>query len=123
MKKPISRKAHGIAEWAYIPLTALSPELMRFKDDARPRNLARIMAGLMLSSALMTRSEWGLFKMLPFKGHLLGDVGVSTLSLAAPWLAKFSHDTAARNTFLFIGLTGLLISGLLTQRKEMPALH
>lgn len=119
MNKPISRKAHGFAEWAYIPLTALSPELMHFRNDARPRNLARIMAGLMLTSALMTRSEWGLFKVLPFKGHLLGDVGVSTLSLAAPWLAKFSQDTAARNTFLFLGLTGLLISGLLTQRKEM----
>lgn len=73
----------------------------------------------MLGSALMTRSEWGLFKVLPFRGHLWGDVGISALSIAAPWLGKFSHDTAARNTFLFIGLTGLLIGGLLTQREEM----
>jgi hypothetical protein len=119
MKRPISRKAHGFAEWAYIPLTALSPELMNFKGADRPRSFARIMSGLMLGSALLTRSEWGIFKLLPFKGHLFGDVAISTFSLAAPWLGNFSRNAAARNTFLFIGLTGLLIGGFLTQRTEM----
>ena len=119
MKRPISRKAHGIADWTYIPLTALAPELLGFKGDKRPTNLARIMSGLMLGSATMTRSEWGLFKYMPFKAHLAADVGLGVLSLMAPWLGKFSNDTRARNAFLFIGLSGLIIGGLLTQRKEM----
>ena len=119
MKRPISREAHGIAEACYIPLTALSPELLHFKDEPRAANLARIMSGIMLGSALMTRAEWGLFKTVPFKAHLAADVGLGAVSLLAPWIARFSKKAAARNTFLFIGVSAIVIGGLLTQRKEM----
>jgi hypothetical protein len=121
MNKPISRKAHGLADLTYIPLTALSPELLNFKSDSKASTLARVLGGAMLGSALLTRSEWGLFKVLPFKAHLAADAGIGLFSLAAPWLLKFSKNTAARNTFLFVGLSGLIIGGLLTQRNEMQA--
>lgn len=119
MNRPISRKGHGLAEWSYIPLTALSPEIMRFKDDPKATTFARVLGGLMLGSAVLTKSEWGLFKVLPFKAHLAGDIGISLASVLAPWLGKFSEDKKARNTFVFLGLSGLLIGGILTQWKEM----
>jgi hypothetical protein len=119
MNKPISRKAHGIADLAYTPLTAFAPELMKFKENSKATTLARVMGGLMLGSALMTRSEWGLFKVLPFKAHLAADAGLGAFSLAAPWLFKFAKNTTARNAFLFVGLSSLIIGGLLTQRREM----
>lgn len=119
MKKPISRKAHGIADLAYTPLTAFAPELLNFKHDRKATILARIMGGAMLGSALLTRSEWGLFKVFPFKAHLAADAGLGAFSLAAPWLLKFSKNTSARNAFLFVGLSSLIIGGLLTQRREM----
>jgi len=81
--------------------------------------LARVMSGIMLCSALVTRAEWGVFKILSFKKHLAADIGIGVFSLSAPWLLKFDKNTAARNTFLFIGLTGIVIGGLLTRRNEM----
>lgn len=119
MKRPISRKAHGIADWTYIPLTALAPELLHFRKDKKPATLARVMAAAMLGSALVTRSEWGLFKYMPFKAHLGADIALGAVSLLAPWLGKFSDNKAARNTFLVVGISGIVIGGLLTQRKEM----
>ena len=121
MKRPISRKAHGIADWTYTPLTAFAPELMNFKDNTKATTAARIIGGLMLGSTLLTRYELGLFKVLPFKAHLAADAGLGAFSLVAPWLLKFSKNTAARNAFLFVGLSSLIIGGLLTQRREMSA--
>jgi hypothetical protein len=119
MERPISRKAHGIAELVYPVLTALSPEILKFKEDKKATNLARIMAGSMVGSALLTRSEWGAFKVVPFKAHLAADIGFGIFSIAAPWLFKISKDVRARNAFLFVGISSLIIGGLLTQRKEM----
>jgi hypothetical protein len=119
MERPISRKAHGLAELSYIPLTALSPELIGFRDDKRASIAARVASGLMLGSALLTRAEWGLFKKVPFRGHLAADAGLSGLVALAPWIVRFSRDKKARNTFLLLGLGGLLIGGLLTRREDM----
>ena len=119
MERPISRKAHGIAELVYPVLTAMAPELFKFRDDKKATTLSRAMAGSMVASALLARSEWGAFKVVPFKAHLAADVGFGLFSMAAPWLFRVSGNTAARNAFLFVGLSSLVIGGLLTQRKEM----
>jgi hypothetical protein len=119
MKRPISRKAHGVAELVYPALTALAPEILKFKHDKKATNLSRIMAGGMAGSALLARSEWGAFKVVPFKAHLAMDVGFGLFTLAAPWLFNISKNVRARNAFLFVGLSSLVIGGLLTQRKEM----
>ena len=119
MKRPISRKAHGVAELVYPALTALAPEILNFKDDKKATTLSRVMAGGMAGSALLARTEWGALKVIPFKAHLAMDVGFGLFTLAAPWVFKISNNTRARNAFLFVGLSSLIIGGLLTQRKEM----
>jgi len=119
MERPISRKAHGFAELVYPVLTALAPELFKFDDDKKATNLTRAMAGAMAASALGTKAEWGAVKVLPFKAHLAMDVAFGIFSLAAPWLFKISRNSAARNTYLFVGLSSLIIGGLLTRREEM----
>jgi hypothetical protein len=119
MKRPISRRAHGVAELVFPALTAFAPEILKFKNDKKATTLARVMAGGMAGSALLTRSEWGAFKVVPFKAHLAADVGFGVLTLAAPWLFKISKNAPARNAFLFIGLSSLIIGGLLTQRRDM----
>lgn len=119
MKRPISREAHGFAELAFIPFTALSPELLHYKDNGRASRYARLIGGLMLGSALLARTEWGLIKKIPFKAHLAADAGLSLFTIMTPWIGRFSQNKAATLTFLFIGISGLLIGGLLTDRKEM----
>lgn len=119
MERTISRRMHGVAELLYIPLTAMSPELLRFRNNTRASLFARALGGMMLSSALMTKAEWGLFKKVPFRAHLAADAGLSLLAIATPWLGKFTDNKIATFGFVFLGVSGLIISGLLTQRNDM----
>jgi hypothetical protein len=120
MEKPISRKQHGFTDYSYIPLAAAAPELFDFEDEKTAVLLSRIQAGNILLSSLLTRAEWGLFKVIPFKTHLILDVSVGVFSLTAPWLFGFSKNRNARNAFITLGLTGIL-AGLLSEPEEMPS--
>jgi hypothetical protein len=119
MEKLISRKAHGAIEAAYVPLIAAAPELFDFEDEKTAKLLCRIQAGSALVSSLLTRAEWGLFKIVPFKTHLTVDIGLGIFSIAAPWTFGFSKNTKARNAFLAMGASAVL-AALLTDSEEMP---
>ena len=120
MEKIISRKQHGFTDYSYIPVAALAPELFGFEDEKTAKLLSRIQAGNILLSSLFTRAEWGLFKIMPYKTHLILDVSVGVFSLTAPWLFGFSKNRKARNAFVAMGVTGIL-AGLLSEPKEMPS--
>lgn len=118
MEKPISRKLHGGADYAYVALTAVLPQLAGFEDNEKAKNLCRIISGGTLAYTIFTRAEWGLFRLIPFKAHLLTDFTAGIFTLAAPWVFRFSANKKARNAFLAIGLTSVMAS-LLTEPEEM----
>ena len=119
MNQPITRAMHGIADYAYAPLVYAAPNLAGFTHIKAATQLCRIIGVSTLASTVMTRAEWGLVRVIPFKTHLLLDVGVSVLSLAAPFLFHFAGSKKARNTFLLMGAVGAIVTSL-TQRKELP---
>jgi hypothetical protein len=119
MNQPISRKQHGFTDYSYIPLALALPKLAGFEDENTAVTLTRVLAGNILTSSLFTRAEWGAFKKLPFKTHLLLDVGVGMLAASAPWLFGFADNKAARNSFLLLGAFGLA-AGTLSRPEEMP---
>lgn len=55
---------------------------------------------------------------MPYKMHLVLDTLGGLTALSAPWLLGFSKNTRACNTFLVIGVFGL-IAGLMSQPEEM----
>ena len=118
MKKPITRVQHGIADYSYIPLVAIAPEIFDFKDEKVAKLLCRLQSGGTLLYSVFTKAEWGLFRKIPYKTHLAIDFSVGLLSLGTPWLLGFSKNRKARNTFLALGVTGILVS-LLSDQKEM----
>ncbi|WP_299286229.1 SPW repeat protein [uncultured Mucilaginibacter sp.] len=120
MEKLISRKQHGFADYTYIPLMAAAPEVFGFEDEDTATLLCRIQGGTVLLTTLLTRAEWGVFKVIPFKTHLLLDLSLGAFSIAAPWVFGFSKNKKARNAFLLMGATSIAAS-LLTEPKEMPA--
>jgi hypothetical protein len=107
MWKPISKQTHGLIDYTYAALVPLLPELAGFSNIQSAKLLCRGLGAGALSYSLLTKARWGLIRVLPFKSHLLIDVSVSCLALAAPWLLSFSRHTAARNTLLLTGLSGL----------------
>lgn len=118
MEKPLSRKEHGFADYSYVSLTAFAPELFGLEDEEKAKLLLRVQSGTALLYSLFTRAEWGLFKVIPYKTHLILDASAGIFSLAAPWIFGFSKNKKARNTFLMFGLLGLAAS-LLSKPEEM----
>ena len=118
MEKPISRKMHGAADYAYAALTAVLPELAGFEEEEKAKLLSRIISAGTLTYTLFTRAEWGLIKAIPFKVHLATDFTAGIFALGAPCIFKFAANKKARNAFLAIGLTSVVAS-LLTEPKEM----
>lgn len=119
MEHPISRQEHGAIDWAYVPTVAALPALVGFSRDRTPTRVARAISGVSFVTTFFTRFEWGIVRVLPFKAHLAADAAISALAVAAPWLFGFADDERARNTFVAIGLAGLVI-GALTRPEEMP---
>ena len=120
MQKPISRMQHGIADWLLIPLVAASPYLLGFAGVTMARSLAWISAVVIASNVILTRAEWGLVRVLPYKVHLLADAGLGLLLLVAPFIFRFAEFPAARNTFLALGVALVVASTVLSRRGEMP---
>lgn len=119
MNQPISRKQHGFTDYSYIPLALAMPKLAGFEDEEKAVTLTRVLAGGILMSSLFTRAEWGLFKTMPYKAHLVLDVANGALAASAPWLFGFAKNKAARSSFLVLGLFGIL-AGTLSRPEEMP---
>jgi len=119
MEKPISRQLHGVADLSYIPMVLALPKLAGFEDEKNAVTMTRVLAGNVLTVGLFTRAEWGVFKKIPFKTHLMLDIAAGVLAASAPWLLGFSKNKAARNAFLAIGAVEIT-AGLLSQPEEMP---
>ena len=118
MKKLISRQTHGVADYSYATLFAVAPELVGFTDEEIAARLSRVVGGGVALTSLLTRYELGLIRVLPFKAHLVADVAVGLLTLAAPFAFGFSGNKRARNFFVGMGAFSIL-AGLLTEPKEM----
>lgn len=119
MRKPISRMQHGIADWLLVPVIAASPYLVGFANVSIARSLAWICAVAVLLNIIITRAEWGVIRISPYKVHLMADAGLGLLALAAPFIFRFAEVPAARNTFLILGAGVLVASTVLSRPEEM----
>lgn len=112
MWKPITKKAHGAIDYAYVAIVPLLPQLAGFKKVKKANILCQALGAGALGYTVITKARWGLIRILPFKSHLIVDFSVSCLALATPWLLGFSRNTAARNCLLAVGVSGLAASVL-----------
>jgi len=120
MRPPIPRRQHGWADYTYVPAVLAAPRLASFAHDTTPARLAYAFSGVALLSAVSTRAEWGVMKLVPFRAHLVVDALAGVAALAVPWLFGFARDRRARNTFLAMGVVGLAAAAL-SRPEEMPA--
>lgn len=120
MNQPISRQQHGFTDYSYIPLALTIPKLAGFEDEKKAVALTRVLASGILASSLFTRAEWGVFKTMPYKNHLLLDVANGALAATAPWLFNFAKNKAARNSLLLLGAFGILADTLSRPEEMLP---
>ena len=119
MTKTIRRPVHGFLDYSYVAVVSAAPETVGFGEEKTAAGLCRVMAGADLAYSLVTRAEWGIVRVLPYKIHIGLDFASGVFALAAPWMFGFSGNARARNTFLAMGVTGVLV-GLLSEPEEMP---
>lgn len=121
MEQPISRQMHGIADYAYASLMFTAPQIVKFEDEEKAKRVCQVVGAGVMVATMLTKAEWGLAKVIPFKTHLFLDVAVSLFSLAAPWIFGFANNAKARNTFLAMGTVGAVVTSL-TKPEEMDEL-
>lgn len=122
MKQPITRQMHGVADYSYIPAIAAAPEAIGFTEEKSATTLCRVLSGGILLTTLMTRAEWGVVKVIPFKAHLALDFAVGLFTMSAPWIFDFAQNTKARNAFLAMGATSVMAASL-SQPDELGELE
>ncbi len=117
--KVISPRAHGIIDYLTVGLAALAPALFGFSGSAEA--LSRTVAGAYLFITLFTAFPLGLVRFIPFPVHGFIEVVTGVALLAAPWIFGFADEPAARNFFLFLGLTALAVFALTDWRQSRAA--
>ena len=80
MNKPISKNVHVIIDYPYAATVPFLPEAVEFDQLLKAKHLCRLLGVGALSYTLLTKAKWGLFKLLPFKQHLIIDFSVSVVA-------------------------------------------
>jgi hypothetical protein len=106
---PVPPFAHGLLEYGAGVLFLAAPFLFSFDSDAA--TALSILAGLgVFVLAATTASSTGLAKIVPLGIHVLLDLAIVALLVAAPFLFGFSDEAAPTAFFLVLGVWHLLLT-------------
>lgn len=112
MIKGITKDMHVYADYSYIPVVLLAPKLMGFEDDRTSAMVCRSFALAELGTSLLTDAKWGAVRCIPYKTHAIIDLASGVLALGIAATPRVFRNPAARNTFIAMGLTGLIVGTL-----------
>ncbi|MFT3781957.1 MAG: hypothetical protein QM790_08065 [Nibricoccus sp.] len=88
----IPRHVHGVLDYVVGLLLIFAPQLFGFDTGGVEQRISMVLGLAAFVYSLMTNYELGLFKILPFKFHLLLDVFNGVLLALSPWLFAFSNE-------------------------------
>jgi|SRR5687767_7820431 hypothetical protein len=108
----IKRDEHGLADFSYVPLVLAAPKLAGFENNKEAALICRAFAASALAYSLCTDAKWGAIKLIPYKVHAGLDVASGILAFGAAMIPQIAKNKAARNTFIAMGLTGLVVGTL-----------
>ena len=117
----IKRDEHGLADFSYVPLVFAAPNIFGFENNKQAALICRVFSVSALAYSLCTDAKWGAIKLIPYKVHAGSDVASGILAFGAAMLPKINQDKAARNTFIVMGLTGLIVDTLSLIGAKRPA--
>src|SRR4051812_29898338 len=89
--KIISTFAHGILDFGVVLVLVFLPNLFGFAGvGGGPVWIPRVIGVIALLQSLTTQYEFGLFKVVPMKMHLMADYVLAIFLAASPWLFGFA---------------------------------
>lgn len=118
--KIFSSKVHGYVDYTLGAFLLVAPYLLDFSDVRVAAVSAQVVGVVLLVQSLMTNYELGIFKVIPFKTHLMLDVGVSLVLAATPFI--FGFYDFPENVWMAHVVAGLgyLVFTLLTTSQVVP---
>ena len=117
---PIPVAVHGILDYVLAALLIASPFLFGFSDEGGPTAVAIVAGVIVLYQAASTEGfPTALIKAIPTGAHLVMDIVVGALFIAAPFLFGFSDDSSPTAFFIVVGVAVLLLT--LATRWRPPA--
>jgi len=116
----IPTKIHGLLDYAGAVALIFSPMLFGFEHLGGPAvMIPRSIGFILIAYSLLTKYEWGLFKVLPMPYHLVVDVAGSLFLIISPWLFGFSHE--GLNVVLPDVVSGIGVIGLVLVSQTKPS--
>jgi hypothetical protein len=106
---PISAFLHGLIEYGAAALLIAAPFLLGF-DSTAARALAIVTGVGVIVLAATTDSPAGLSRTLPPGIHVVLDLALVALLIAAPFLFGFSDEGAPTAFFIVLGVVHLLVT-------------
>ena len=106
---PIPLFVHGIFEYAVAILLIAAPFVFDFDSDAATA-LSIVLGVVTLVIAASTQSPTGLAKVIPITIHVVLDLAVAALMIAAPFLFGFTDESAPTALLIVLGVVGLLVT-------------
>jgi hypothetical protein len=104
----VPRRVHAVLDYLYAGAALAAPKIGGFEDEPKAKLVCQAHGIATLKTSLLTDYELGLVKKIPFKVHLMIDLGAALFGLASPWLFGFSQNKRARNTILGLALFEIL---------------
>jgi hypothetical protein len=116
----IPTKVHGVLDYIVAIALMFAPMIFGFKEVggaavAIPMVLG---AGLLLYS-ILTNYEWGIFKVINMRYHLIIDTIAASLLALSPFLFGFSDETP--NAWLPHIVVGITVIVVVICSKQQPA--
>ena len=108
---PISLWLHGVLDYALAALLIASPFLFGFSDEGGPTAVAIVAGVIFLMLAAATEGfPTALIKSIPTSAHLVLDLVLGALFIAAPFVFGFSDESAPTVFFIAAGVLVLLMA-------------
>ena len=108
MWRPLSRKQHGFADYAFAAIELALPRVV--ETSARARWPLTISGANALLLGLLTKHELGLVKLVPMRVHLALDGVLAAGALAAP--ALLPDGRGVKGAIVALGASGGAVTAL-----------
>ncbi|ACB77421.1 SPW repeat domain-containing protein [Opitutus terrae] len=103
----IPSRIHGVLDYVVGLVLILSPRLFGFQTGGFEERIPVLLGVAALVYSLITRYELGLFKVLPFRVHLILDLVSGVVLATSPWVFGFSERIWGPH--LFFGLLEIVV--------------
>jgi hypothetical protein len=100
----VPRPLHAVLDYLYAGAAFAAPKLGGFEDEPKAALVCKAHGAATLGASLLTDYELGAVRKIPFKVHLMLDLGGAIFGLATPWLFGFAENKRARNVVLGLAL-------------------